>query len=213
MSKETILFIEDDKTGREMGAFNLRKAGFAVETAATGEAGLQLFDGKRHGVVITDVRMPGISGMAVLDAVKKQAPDVPVLVITAYADVALAVEAMKRGAFDFIGKPFNRDHLLMTVEKALESRRLKREVRYLRIRVTGIERPIVYASKAITRVIEMTDRVAASDATVLVTGESGVGKELIARRIHVRSPKASGPFVAVNAVAMPADLLESELLS
>ncbi|MCP4603670.1 MAG: sigma-54-dependent Fis family transcriptional regulator [Proteobacteria bacterium] len=211
MTTDHILFIEDDSSGREVGIFNLKKAGYIVEGAASGEQGLEQFDANKHALVITDVRMPGITGMDVLAEVKKRAPFVPVLVITAYADVDLAVKAMKAGAFDFIGKPFNKDHLLLTVEKALQSRRLSKEVRDLRIRATGVERPIIYQSSAMEKTLEMADKLAKSDATVLVTGESGTGKELIARRIHVLSPRAEGPFVAVNAAAMPAELLESEL--
>ncbi len=211
MAGDRILFIEDDSSGRDVGVFNLEKAGFNVDAVASGEEGLELFESKKHVLVITDVRMPGISGMEVLAEVKKRAPQVPVLVITAYANVDLAVDAMKAGAFDFIGKPFNRDYLLLTVKKALESRQLKKEVRALRIQARGVERPIIYRSKAMQQVVDIADRVAPSDATVLITGESGTGKELVARRIHVHSASAQGPFVAVNVAAMPAELLESEL--
>ncbi|MCP4680211.1 MAG: sigma-54-dependent Fis family transcriptional regulator [Deltaproteobacteria bacterium] len=211
MARHRILFIEDDTSGREVGVFNLEKAGFDVDTAASGEEGLELFDSEKHTLVITDVRMPGISGMEVLSEVKKRAPHVPVLVITAYANVDLAVDAMKAGAFDFIGKPFNRDLLIITVNKALERRQLSKEVQTLRIRASGVERPIIYRSKVMRQVIDIADRVASSDATVLVTGESGTGKELVARRIHVLSDHAHGPFIPVNVAAMPAELLESEL--
>ncbi len=211
MADDRILFIEDDASGREVGVFNLEKAGFEVDSAASGEEGLERFDSERHSLVITDVRMPGISGMEVLAEVKRRAPRIPVLVITAYANVDLAVDAMKAGAFDFIGKPFNRDHLLITVNKALETRQLEKEVSTLRIRASGVERPIVYRSDAMGRTIDVADRIAPSDAAVLITGESGTGKELIARRIHVLSDRAHGPFVPVNVAAMPAELLESEL--
>jgi DNA-binding NtrC family response regulator len=211
MTRETILFIEDDKAGREMGAFNLKKAGFEVDTARSGEEGLALFDPGRHDVVVTDVRMPGISGFQVLETLKQESPDTPVLVITAYADVEQAVLAMKLGAYDFIGKPFHRDHLLLTLNKALERRRLKKEVEHLRVKAGGVERPIVFASVRMKRVLEITDRTADSRATLLITGESGTGKELIARRVHVRSPNSQGPFIAVNTASLPSELLESEL--
>ncbi len=211
MADDRILFIEDDASGREVGVFNLEKAGFEVDAAASGEEGLELFDPERHSLVITDVRMPGLSGMEVLAEVKRRAPRVPVLVITAYANVDLAVDAMKAGAFDFIGKPFNRDHLLIAVNKALETRQLEKEVSNLRIRASGVERPIIYRSDAMGRIVDVVDRIAPSDAAVLITGESGTGKELIARRIHVLSDRAHGPFVPVNVAAMPAELLESEL--
>ncbi len=206
-----ILFIEDDASGREMGAFNLEKAGYSVDVAATGDHGLEIFDPKRHDLVITDVRMPGISGMEVLAQVKKRSADTPVLVITAYGNVELAVEAMKAGAYDFIGKPFNREHLLLTVARALRNSDLTQEVRHLRIKTARVERPIVHNSGQMEQTIAMADRVARSDATVLVSGESGTGKELVARRIHARSDRADAPFIAVNAAAIPSELLESEL--
>jgi two-component system NtrC family response regulator len=211
MTNRGILFIEDDASGREMGVFNLEKAGFQVDSAADGDSGLNLFSPQKHALVITDLKMPGLSGMEVLKEVKKLAPHVPVLVITAYANVELAVEAMKLGAFDFIGKPFNRDHLILTVKKALENSRLSQEVSTLRIKATGVERPIVHQSGAMESVLVLVDKVANSDATVLITGESGTGKELVARRIHANSQRANGPFVTVNAAAMPGELLESEL--
>ncbi len=211
MSDETILFIEDDDSGRELGLYNLRKAGYVVDGAADGDAGLLRFDPERHALVITDVKMPGTSGLEVLRRVKERSPTTPVLVITAYADIDVAVAAMKAGAFDFLGKPFHREHLALTVQKALEQGRLRRELEHLKIRATGVERTIVHKSAAMSRTLEIADRIAPSAASVLITGESGTGKELVARRIHVKSTRATGPFVAVNCAAIPGDLLESEL--
>ena len=206
-----ILFIEDDPAGREVGLFNLRKAGYEVTEAQDGAQGLSLYANRDFDLVITDLKMPGVSGMDVLREIKKRTPQMPVIVITAYGNIDRAVEAMKLGAHDFIGKPFNRDHLLLAVEKAIESSALTKEVAELRIKVSGVERPIVYESKTMHKLLETADRVAASEATVLITGESGTGKELLARRVHVRSARARGPFVALNCAAVPKELLESEL--
>ena len=206
-----ILFIDDDKAGREVALFNLRRAGCVVTPAADGQEGLSFFSPEKFDLVITDVKMPGISGIEVLRRIKKQAPEIPVLVITAFGNLETAVEAMKNGAYDFIGKPFQRDQLLLSVERALERRHLATEVRELRIRASGVEREIVGSSSAMKRLLEIVDRVSRTDAGILITGESGTGKEVIARRIHVRSHKAEGPFVAVNCAAIPGELLESEL--
>ena len=206
-----ILFIDDDAAGREVALFNLRKAGYEVIAAEDGAGGLSAFEASPFDLVITDLKMPGISGMEVLRKIHAGTPDVPVLVITAFGNVETAVSAMREGAYDFIGKPFHRDQLLMTVEKALDRRRLATEVRDLRIRASGVGRDVVSVSAAMRRLLEVADRVAATIASVLITGESGTGKEVIARRIHVLSPRAEGPFVTVNCAAIPAELLESEL--
>src|SRR5512143_1661239 len=189
-----ILFIDDDQSGREVALFNLRKAGYEVTPASDGQEGLALVSPEKFDIVVTDLKMPVLNGMEVLETVRKASPETPVLVITAFGNVDTAVEAMKRGAFDFIGKPFQRDQILLSVEKALERRWLVAELRELRIRTGGVEREIVYASPAMRRLIEMADRLAASDATILITGESGTGKEVVARRIHVRSPRADKAF-------------------
>jgi len=212
MVPKVILLIEDDDSGRELGLFNLRRAGYRAEGAASGEEGLERFDPELHELVITDVRMPGTGGLEVLAQITEATGgEVPVIVITAYGDVELAVRAMRLGAADFIGKPFNRDHLLLAVERALARRQLEREVVSLRIQATGIERPIIHASTAMVRVLEIADRLAGSSSPALITGESGTGKELIARRIHVRSGRAAGPFVVVHGPAIAGERAEIEL--
>jgi DNA-binding NtrC family response regulator len=206
-----ILFIDDDATGREVAAHNLRRAGFEVDLAADGEQGLARFEPGRHQVVITDLKMPRVDGLEVLRQVQARAPDTPVLMITAYGSMQVGVEAMRAGAYDVVAKPFNRDQLELVVRRAAERARLARENRRLRQQLTGVERPIVHRSAAMTQLLATLDRVAARDVTVLITGESGTGKELLARRVHARSARAEGPFVAVSCAALPSELLESEL--
>lgn len=204
-----ILFIDDDTTGRKVSAYNLTRLGFEVDEAEDGAAGLAAFDPDRHAVVVTDLKMPGVDGMAVLATIQKRAPQIPVVVITAFGSVELAVKAIQAGAWDFIEKPFNRERLVLTVRRAAETARLRQDNRSLRI--ARVERPIIGASGEVERLLSLTDRYAASPSTVLVTGESGTGKELIARRIHARSPRAPAPFVTVSCAAIPEALLEDEL--
>lgn len=204
-----VLVIDDDATGRAIAVHNLRRAGLAVDEAADGAAGLSRFDGRRHDVVVTDLKMPVVDGMEVLRTLHKRAPEVPVIVITAFGDVDKAVEAMRAGAWSFIEKPFSRDQLQLAVQRAMETRQLRSDNR--RLRASSIERPMIAESAAMQQVLSVVDRVAPTDAAVLITGQSGVGKELVARRLHARSKRASGPFVPVNCGAIPKDLLESEL--
>ena len=179
--------------------------------ARDGHEGLNLFFKKDYQLVITDLKMPGADGMEVLRSIKQRSPEVPVVVITAFGDIATAVQAMKEGAYDFLPKPCERDHFKLVVKKALEHFRLKREVQDLRQQLAGGPPELVFQSRAMEKVVALADKVAAYEATVLILGESGTGKELLARRIHHQSPRAKGPFVAINCGAIPRDLLESEL--
>jgi DNA-binding NtrC family response regulator len=202
-----LLFVDDDPTIRQVASFNLQKAGHDVDVSATGQEALRRFDPARHDLVITDLNMPGVDGLQVVAAVSARAPWVPVIVITAYGSVDKAVAAMKAGAWSFLEKPFSRARLDLTVSRALETSRLRRDNQMLR----SVERPMVAASPEMVKVLQMCDRVAMAEAPVLVVGESGTGKELVARRIHGRSARGEGPFVAVNCAAIPAPLLEAEL--
>lgn len=225
MENRGILIIEDDEAMREVLAWQAREVSqqmngspavagvqeIGVTLAADGRAGLQVFDPERHVLVLTDLRMPGVDGMEVLREVRRRSPNTLVLVITAYGDIPTAVEAVKAGAHDFIPKPFDRDHLRAVLRKALEFVALRGRVADLESRLEWGERSLVFASRAMREVVDMVDRVAPSDAPVLLIGESGTGKEVLARRLHARSARRAGPFVAVNAGAIPRDLLESDL--
>ena len=208
-----ILIIDDDTSLRRVLEYNLQEEGYEVFAAADGAAGLILFDEEQPELVITDLKMPGMSGFQVLAGVKSRAPETPVIVITAFGAVETAVEAMKLGAYDYITKPFNRDELKLAVKKALEMRGLSEENRRLREELAERAefRNIVGISRKMEQVFQIVRKVADTEATVLITGESGTGKELVAGAIHSLSSRRAAPFVAINCAAIPRDLLESEL--
>jgi len=218
-----LVLIDDDRNLREVVATILGDAGHEVRAEADGEAGLAACARRRPDLVITDIRMPGIDGMEVLRRLREgeaggevggeAGRDVPVIVLTAHGSVEQAVAAMKLGAFTYLLKPFARDELVLTVKQALRSGELERDNRQLRQLLHGHSRQprIVHRSRAMARVLAQVERVAPSDATVLVTGESGTGKELIAHACHDLSSRWDRPFVAVNCGALPANLVESTL--
>jgi len=208
-----ILVIDDDQGVRESMARMLASAGYTVETADNGEDGFALARGNAFDVILSDMRMPGLSGLDVLQRLREQRVDSAFLIMTGFGTVETAVEAMKLGAVDFVQKPFFRDELVMRVHAAAERRRLARQVDLLQrqIRPGGGLDELVGDSEAMRRVKEMIRRAAAAPGTVLITGETGTGKELAARAIHAESPRQSRAFVAINCAALSDSLLESEL--
>lgn len=211
--KKSILIIDDDASLRRILEYNLLEAGYAVTAAATGEEGLRLLQAERYSLVITDMNMPGIDGMEVLKGVKELSPETLVIIITAFGTIDVAVAAMKAGAHDYITKPFNRDGLRLTVAKAVQFSALEAENRKLRYELSDKSdfKAIIGNSAEMAKVFQVIEKVAPTEATVLITGESGTGKELVARSIHARSSRSNAPFIAVNCSAIPRDLLESEL--
>ncbi len=210
---ERILVVDDEKNYLLVLETLLSGEGYEVRTAQSGARALVLVEEDEPDLVITDMRMPRMSGLELINGLKKRAPDLPVIVMTAFGTVENAVEAMKAGAVDYIMKPFENQALLLTVEKAVKLRRLMTQNRLLREEVDkgrGFAE-IIGQSKPMHEVFALVDKVAATKATVLLTGESGTGKELVARAIHARSPRRDEPFVAVNCMALPDTLLESEL--
>ena len=210
---ERILVVDDDASLRRVLEYNLAKEGYAVLTADSGERALALLEAERVDLLITDIKMPGMDGMDLLRRVRQASPETQVIVITAFGTIEMAVEAMKAGAFEYVTKPFNRDELSLAVRKALRLRSLEHDNARLRREVEkkyGFEN-IVGDSPLLQQVFRLIEKVADSDAPVLITGESGTGKELVAKAIHFRSLRADRPFVAVNCAAIPRELLESEL--
>ena len=208
----TILIADDEAPIRELLYDILAPEGATVRLTGSGKEALAAIERDEPDVVILDVRMPPPDGLAVLQTLRTKGLDLPVLIITAQDSSTMTIEAMQRGAYDYLGKPFDPDEILHTVQRAVEHRRLTRRVLALERQVTSDPRDILIGrSGALQQVYKLIGRVAGSDATVLITGESGTGKELVAQVLHRSSNRREGPFIAVNCAALPETLLESEL--
>jgi two-component system response regulator HydG len=213
MAEARVLVVDDDAEVVRLLEEDLTAAGFAVLPACSGTAAIQLLRDTPVDAVVTDLRMPDVDGLEIVRAAAGSQPDTKVIIITAFATIASAIDAVKQGAFDYVSKPFEIEELVLALQRAVEDSRLRRENRSLRDEVTrryGLE-SLIGASPGMQEVFALIQGAARADLNVLVTGESGTGKELVARAIHYSGPRRRGPFVALNCAAIPETLLESEL--
>src|SRR5438876_10950190 len=212
-SSKHLLLVEDEAALRQAIAEQLGDRGYQVEQAESGEAAVARLADFAFDIIITDLRLPGVDGSSVIEAAVGRYPDIIAIVVTGYGTVKDAVEAIKRGACDFVSKPFQIDELMHVLDSALEQRRLKMENAYLRAQLE--ERysfaGIIGKSTAMARLFQLLETVAPTTSTILITGETGTGKEVVARAIHHASPRRPQRFVALNCSAIPESLLEAEL--
>jgi two-component system response regulator AtoC len=209
-ARRRVMVVDDDRALRFTLDAVLGDAGFAVDLHDGGASALAAFESRGTDVVLTDLAMPVMDGMALLERLRAQDPGVPVIMLTAHGSERVAVAAIKAGAYDYLPKPFDPDELVLAVTRALETRALRRQNAILRTE-TALGRTIVAESAAMQRVLETVARVAPKDVTVLLTGESGSGKDVIATAIHAHSRRSDKPFVRFNAAAIPVELAEAEL--
>lgn len=205
-----ILIIDDERAIRNVLKDILNNEGYKTEEAADGEEGLKKFSSTSYDLVICDIKMPKIDGLEFLQKATEINPDVPVIMISGHGNIETAVEAVKKGAFDYISKPPDLNRLLITIRNAMDKTVLVKETKTLKRRVSKVQE-IVGESSAIKKIKETIEKVAPTEARVLVTGENGTGKELVARWLHEKSNRATGQIVEVNCAAIPSELIESEL--
>ncbi len=206
----TILIIDDEKAIRKTLSEILSYEGYKIEEASDGEEGLKKFREKSYDVVLCDIKMPKLDGIEFLDKSREINSDVPVIMISGHGTIETAVEAVKKGAYDYISKPPDLNRLLITIRNAMDKTNLVAETKVLKRKVSKVEE-MIGESGPIIRIKETIEKVAPTDARILVTGENGVGKELVARWVHEKSNRAGGPLVEVNCAAIPSELIESEL--
>ena len=207
-----ILIVDDEADIRDLVAGILKDEGFKCRTAADADAALNEISARRPNLIFLDIWIQGsrLDGLQLLDIIKEQNPDLPVVMISGHGNIETAVSAIKRGAYDFIEKPFKSDRLLLVADRALETFRLRREIRELRTK-TPVTSELIGRSTAINHLKQTIERVGASHARVLIAGPSGSGKEIVARMIHASSDRASGPFIALNAATITPNAMEAEL--
>ena len=206
----SILIIDDEKAIRKTLSEILSYEGYKIDEAADGEEGIKKFSTTTYDLVLCDIKMPRMDGLEFLEKAKEINADVPIIVISGHGNIETAVEAVKKGAFDYISKPPDLNRLLITLRNALDKQTLVTETKVLKRRVAKVQ-DMVGSSEAIKQIKNTIEKVAPTDARVLVTGENGVGKELVARWIHEKSNRNTGPMVEVNCAAIPGELIESEL--
>ncbi len=205
-----ILIIDDEKAIRETLSEILSFENYKVDTASNGKEGVEMLTNNIYDVVLSDIKMPGMDGMEFLTKANEISPDTPVIMISGHGTIELAVEAVRKGAYDFIAKPPDLNRLLITLKNAIDKNNLVVETKILKRKVSKTK-DIIGDSPGITQIKNTIDKVAPTDARVLITGENGTGKELVARWIHERSHRANAPLIEVNCAAIPSELIESEL--
>ena len=204
-----ILIIDDERSIRNSLKEILADEGYDVDVAENGIQGCEMVDKEKYSVIFCDIKMPEMDGMEVLDKLNAMGIDAAVVMISGHADIQTAVECIKKGAFDFIQKPLDLNRILITIKNATEKVSLVKETKILKKKVYGQE--MVGESAALVHIKEMIDKVAPTDARVLIIGSNGTGKELVARNLHQKSPRSAMPYVEVNCAAIPSELIESEL--
>jgi len=210
---DKILIVDDEKSILDLLSVVFKKEGYTVETALSAKTALELIDKDAFDLLLTDIKLPQMSGMKILEYVKEKHPEMPVVMITAYGTIKQAVEALKMGAMDYVVKPFNMEELKIIIAQGLQNRKLQQENVFLKKELEekyGMNN-MVGKSKTMLEVYNLIEKIAVTDSTVLISGESGTGKEIAARAIHFHSPRRERPFVSINCGALPENLLESEL--
>ncbi len=210
---EKLLIVDDEQGMRDLLSIMLRKQGYEVDVAESGEEAISRVTREEYDLLVTDISMPGLDGLTVLRRVREIAPELPTILITAYASTESAIEALKLGAYDYIVKPFDVEEFKIVISHTLERKRLEKENRFLREELQGQYsfEGLLGKSQKMKEIFDLVERISGTNSTILVSGESGTGKELIARAIHYNGIRKDQPFVSINCGALPDELLESEL--